>query len=112
MLQQLRDTLRQFLDGTLDRRALEDWLVTHLQAILDSNDQGAVEIANALDVLFLKLNDGFVTDEEFVERAAALSLRPLTTLVVAASTTSITTESGSETYRRDPNQIDRLVRVA
>lgn len=109
MLQQLREILGRYVEDTIDVIALEDWLVSHLQAILDSQDEEAIEIANALDVLFLKLNDGFLSDEDFLEQAAALSLRPRTVVLPA---TSISTASGSETLRRDPNDAERLILVA
>jgi hypothetical protein len=109
MLQLLQQAPSNYLSGTVTRTELENWLISHLQAILDSNDEEAIRMGNALDVMFLKLNDEFLTDEEFVEQAATLSLRPHT---VVRETSSIRTESGSETYRRDPNNTDRLILVA
>lgn len=110
MPQQLRQILAQYLEGVCDRAALEDWFLTNLQVILDSNDDEAIELANALDVLFLKLHDGVITNEQFLERTAALSFKPRT--VVRPLPTSVSTASGSQTYSSDPNQADRLVPVA
>ena len=46
---ELRRILAQYAYGSIDRRGLEDWIVSNLQAVLDSRDEEAIEIVNELD---------------------------------------------------------------
>lgn len=110
MLDQLRKILIDYIECRIDSIALEDWLIAHLQAILDSGDPEAIHMANDLDVLFLKLSDDALTDSEFVEQVAALTLKPR---VLVEASTETTSGSDSQVWSRDPSRAGPLVvRVA
>ncbi len=115
MLQQLINILARYVNretraGAITLDEVEEWLVLNLQAILDSGDEMAVEIANTLDPAFVELRENlineaaFFTAAEAMFRRALIDTRPLPTDLV-------TTSSGSTTYGGDPNQADRLVLV-
>ena len=47
-----------FLAGSMAVRSLEDWLLSHLQQIIDSGDVAAKELADAVDVALMGHGDG------------------------------------------------------
>ncbi len=91
MIQELRDILARYINRQLDVYSLEDWVVSHLQAILNSQDQIAIEIANQLDPLFVELGEDLVTEPEVFSEASAMYLRAVEALAVALPTLAILT---------------------
>lgn len=65
--------LRRYLSGAIDAAALEDWVVAHLQLILDSGDTAAIGLADELDVSLVELGEGIIDAAAFRERLARLA---------------------------------------
>ena len=65
--------LSRCLSGATDAAALEDWVVAHLQLILDSGDAAALSLADELDVSLVELGEGIISPAAFRERLARLS---------------------------------------
>ncbi len=59
-LSMLLAQVNDYLDEKLNSNALEDWIVAHLQVILDSEDERAVNLANEIDVSFVELGEGII----------------------------------------------------
>lgn len=117
MLQQLVDILARYVNRetrsdaiTLDE--LEEWLVLNLQAILDSGDEMAVDIADTLDPALVELRENLINEPTFFDAAEAMFRRALIHTHPLPPPELVTTVSGSATYRSDPNQAGRLVLVA
>lgn len=83
----LRAALNQYANREMDLGAFEDWLVGHLQLILDSHDSDSIDIANNLDARFIELGEGLITEQELFNAAQAL-LPPAQTLPVTFAVTS------------------------
>ena len=62
--------LSRCLSGAADAAALEDWVVAHLQLILDSGDAAAISLADELDVSLVELGEGIISPAAFRERLA------------------------------------------
>lgn len=60
----MQDKLEAYLSGRIDLSALEEWLVEHLQGILDSGDTHAIETANRLDALLVERSESLVPDDQ------------------------------------------------
>ena len=117
MLQELIDILARYVNRetradaiTLDE--LEEWLVLHLQAILDSGDEMGADIANTLDPLLVELRENLISEPAFFAAAVAMFRRALIDTHPLPTPELVTTSSGSATYGGDPNQSGRLVLVA
>ena len=58
--------LLRLLEGYLHRRhtlrEIELWLLANLQAILDSNDQEAIQLANQVDADLVELHEGLIDE--------------------------------------------------
>mgnify|MGYP001606528099 CR=1 FL=1 len=54
--------LEQFLDGQSSLEAVEEWVVTHLQSILDSGDCFAIELANEVDADLVEFRDATIDE--------------------------------------------------
>ena len=64
--------MSRYLSGATDAAALEDWVVAHLQLILDSGDAAAISLADELDVSLVELGEGIISPAAFRERLARL----------------------------------------
>ena len=64
--------LSRYLSGAADAAALEDWVVAHLQLILDSGDAATISPADELDVSFVEMGEGIISRAAFRERLARL----------------------------------------
>jgi hypothetical protein len=82
----LRAALNQYANREIDLAAFEDWLVSHLQLILDSHDSDSIDIANNLDARFIELGEGLIAEQELFNTAQAL-LPPAQTLPVTFGVT-------------------------
>jgi hypothetical protein len=67
MIQDLRRILTQYANHEIGAEALEVWIVSHMQQILDSRDKLALDIAQSLDALFVEWGEGLLTEDEFLE---------------------------------------------
>ncbi len=117
MLQQLIDILARYVNRetrsdaiTLDE--LEEWLVLNLQAILDSGDEMAEDIANTLDPALVELRENLINEPAFFAAAEAMFRRSLIDTRPPLTPEPFVTSSGSDTYGGDPNQAGHLVLVA
>ncbi len=117
MLQQLTNILARYVNHeradaiTLDE--LEEWLVLSLQAILDSGDEMAVDIANTLDPSLVELRENLMNEPAFFTIAEAMFRRALIDTHPLPTPELVTTpSSGSDTYRGEANQGGRFVLVA
>ena len=52
--------IERYLNNKLTLKNLENWLLYNLQAILDSNDQLAIRVANEVDADFVQLSEGII----------------------------------------------------
>jgi hypothetical protein len=84
MLQRLLNELNRYANGLITRRQLETWLVSHLQAILNSGDSRAIEVANEIDGRLMELGEDLTTEEEFRQSIEAV-VRIGETIVVSAA---------------------------
>lgn len=100
MIEDLRKTLAQYAHREIDLDALEDWVVSHLQVILDSHDQESIGIANALDTRFVELGEGLISEDEFFNEAQAL-LPDETVVLPVPQVVSVASVSGSVTVQSD-----------
>lgn len=62
MLNQLQTALNLSLAGYSDLQALEQWLLSNLQAILDSGDAVAISVANQLDADLVEFSEGLIDE--------------------------------------------------
>jgi hypothetical protein len=88
MLQGLLNELNRYANGLITWRDLETWLVSHLQAILDSGDSRAIELANEMDGRLVDLGEHLTTEEEFRQSVEAL-VRIGETIVVPVVATPV-----------------------
>ncbi len=71
VLQSLVNRIDRYLIGAAALKELEAWLVANLQAILDSRDSRAIELANQLDADLVELGEGIIDAKDFRERLEA-----------------------------------------
>jgi hypothetical protein len=60
MLNELLKNIRDYVNGHMTLEGLEQWLVSNLQRILDSDDDEAITIANQLDADFVEFNESVI----------------------------------------------------
>src|SRR5438309_1037730 len=82
-------TVQRYLGGLLSTREFEDWIVVHMQDVLDSGDQRAIELAETIDALLIELHERLFGEEDFRARLAGLLQEPT---AVTGSATITTTE--------------------
>jgi hypothetical protein len=58
MLSLLLNQIDAYLTGVIPLTQLEDWVISHLQEILNSGDQKAIEIANKMDADIVQFGEG------------------------------------------------------
>ena len=72
LLTELLDEVRTYLQGNCTEDDLEDWIVGHLQPVLNSGDEVAAEIANEIDVSFVELGENIIDRVILKSRLAML----------------------------------------
>ena len=60
MLTELLNKIDSYLRGDTDLLGLEDWVVGHLQDVLDSGDETAIDIANRIDADLIEFGEGLL----------------------------------------------------
>lgn len=90
MLHLILEHVGNYLKGRTSVRDLETWLLSSLQAILDSREQDSIRLANVIDADLIELTDGRIDEDAFRERIA-VHLKLLGTVSLTASTTHSTT---------------------
>ena len=59
------DQMRRYVNRNISFEELETWVLSGIQAALDTGDAHVIKIMNALDGLLLELSDGIIGDDEF-----------------------------------------------
>lgn len=83
MIRELLGQVDRYLTGVLTARGLESWLVTNLDAILDSGDQKAIDAANKIDATLIRLSDGELTEWDLRRDLQLLASLSRTVFVVS-----------------------------
>jgi hypothetical protein len=82
MLHLIAEALKLYIGGQITVRSLETWLVSHLQAILDSSDQSAIQLVNSVDADLVELREG-ILNEITLEARISQYLQSLETVSVS-----------------------------
>ena len=61
-------SLERYLNHETSLHEVGDWLLTHLQEILDSGDQQTIHIANQVDADLVELNERLIDETVLRER--------------------------------------------
>jgi hypothetical protein len=89
-LTHLRASLERYLNQQGSLRDIEEWLLTHLQDILDSGNQQAVELANQVDADIVEFGEGLLDE-------AMLKARFVRYLTGSSISSEYRTQGNSET---------------
>ena len=73
LLAELLVEIERYRLGVSDADTLEDWVVAHLQLILDAEDAAALRLADGVDVAFVELGENIIDTAAFRERLAELA---------------------------------------
>lgn len=112
MLEQILKAITEYANSGRSED-LREWLVDHVQAVLDSQNPRAIDLVNEWEAAFARLSENLITEAELFDRATAVSriakidIRPLPITVHSNSTTS----SGA-VLQGESIQVGRSVRVA
>lgn len=87
--EQLLEQLKKFESRQLGLQQLRDWVLSHLQQILDSREDRTIGLANEIDALFIQEEEGLRSIDEIRQAIAILYTR----------------EVGTEWIERDIRQI-------
>ena len=102
---ELLETIKSYVLGTITLQELEEWLLSHMQDILDSGDERAIEIANELDADLIELAEGIIDMSNIREdlQRYMISLTPIiyTDTGVAVSTDVITSDSVTAAVKQE-----------
>jgi len=82
--------LVQYLGGSRSTSELEEWLVGNLQGFLDSGDNGAIELANQIDALFVEMSEELISEGQLrdsISKILALNKTPLASNSSASTNT-------------------------
>ena len=63
----------RYLNGEVNAAALDRWVLERLQTLLDSGDDQAISLANAVDGGLVQLQEGAITKAELHEELRALA---------------------------------------
>ena len=93
----LLKTIKSYVLGTITLQELEEWLLSHMQDILNSGDERAAGIANELDADLVEFTEGILSESDIREKLQRymISLTPIiyTDTGVTVSTDMITSDS-------------------
>lgn len=73
LLAEILGEIERYRIGVSDADTLEDWVVAHLQLILDAEDAAALRFADGVDVGFVELGEGIIDTAAFRECLAELT---------------------------------------
>lgn len=62
----------RYVGRELSIEALGEWLLSHLQQVLDSDDQEAVSLVDEADALLVELSNKDISELDFFNRLAAI----------------------------------------
>ena len=102
MLQQLTDILARYVNheraDAITLNELEEWLILNLQAILNSGDEMAIDIANTLDPSLVELRENLMNEAAFFLVAEAMFRRALIDTHPLSTPEPVTSSGVSDTY--------------
>lgn len=98
MLNELLYQVESYLNGKCTLKDLEGWLLSNLQAILDSSDEKAVSLADELDADLVELGEGLI-DETTLRGRLESRIKSMETLSFSFPETE-----RSETIRAEANE--------
>lgn len=78
--------LENFLEGSLSSSALQEWLLSRLQLILNSDDAAMIAAANMVDAAIVDAGECLITDEQFINIMSA-AVREMRTFRFQTGTT-------------------------
>ena len=84
----LVQVLVQYLGGSRSTEELEEWLIGNLQGLLDSGDNGAIELANRVDALFVEMSEGLISEDQLRESISTILSRRGTPLALDSSSST------------------------
>lgn len=58
----LLDSLKRYLDQETSLQELGEWLLSHLQEILDSGDHDTIRLANQVDADLVEFSEGLIDE--------------------------------------------------
>ncbi len=58
------DQLRRYVEGKISADALESWVLSHYQQILDQGEREAIELAAEINALFVEQGEELISQEE------------------------------------------------
>ena len=68
----LAEQVRGYLNGEVSAGTLDRWVIERLQVVLDSGDERAITLANAVDGGLVQLQEGAIAKTELHEELCAL----------------------------------------
>ncbi len=69
MRRKLLKELYRYTAGSISIADLQNWLLSHLQEVLDSEDPVAIDAANSLDSGLVELGEHLIEEADFSRRA-------------------------------------------
>lgn len=99
MLNQLLDAIENYLNKQSTLKELETWLISHLQEILDSKDERAINKANQIDADIIEFGEGLIEENILNERFKSYLEAVFVNWSDTIHTINVHTESASKTIR-------------
>ena len=102
---QLAEVLDRFSIGASDLDEVQSWLLAHLQAILDSQDALAIEVANELDSDLVQLGEQLIDEATLFRRIESWlsKLRTISADLVGQEARIVMDSHVTETIAREFN---------
>ena len=114
MLDQLLDLIEGYLGGEVAIRALETWVVSSVQPILDSDDEEAINAINEVDASLVEYGMGVLDDDLLEKRFRDVVFAYRKGMVVVpcfpqyeVATYRVETTSGTWTSHASADLVDR-----
>lgn len=98
----LLDSLKRYLDEQASLQELGDWLLSHLQEILDSRDHDAIRLANQVDADLVEFSEGLIDEatlREHLDGYVRLQQTLLCTFSEVQPRSSVVTATGVKTIK-------------
>ena len=64
--EEILQVFRDYVFGKVRLLDLEDWVLSHIQGILDSGDQEAIAMIDRVDALLIEIGAGVASEEELL----------------------------------------------
>jgi hypothetical protein len=70
--EEILQIFRDYISGNAQLIDLEDWVLSHIQAILDSGNQVAVALIDRVDALLIEIGAGITSEEELFNAISSI----------------------------------------